>query len=278
MGSDNKQRAIELRRQGLSRSQIALALGLHSGGQALSRWLKGVPPPEWTRRPNAKDELRDRAIELRKQGLSYREIRDELHVSKSSLSLWLKEVVLTDEQEERLIDLQRISRTRAGRTIQARRLARQLDTVELARSQVRDLAESELFVAGVAAYWAEGSKAKPWRPGERVEFCNSDPHLILLFLRWLDLLGVGRDRLVCKVMIHETADVSAATGFWQGLTGLPTEQFRKPFLKRHNPKTKRKNRGENYHGCLTIYVRRSTELYRRIEGWWLGVSDAVGSL
>ena len=25
--------------------------------------------------------------------------------------------------------------------------------------------------------------------------------------------------------------------------------------------------GENYHGCLRIDVRRSTDLYRKIEGW-----------
>jgi hypothetical protein len=32
----------------------------------------------------------------------------------------------------------------------------------------------------------------------------------------------------------------------------------------------RKNVGENYHGCLRIDVRRSAELYHRIEGWAKG--------
>ena len=41
-------------------------------------------------------------------------------------------------------------------------------------------------------------------------------------------------------------------------------------LKRHNPKTVRKNVGEGYHGCLRIDVRRSGDLYRRIEGWAAG--------
>jgi hypothetical protein len=40
-----------------------------------------------------------------------------------------------------------------------------------------------------------------------------------------------------------------------------------PTLKRHNPKTTRGNVGEAYHGCLRIEVRRSGDLYRRIEGW-----------
>jgi hypothetical protein len=275
VGSDNKQRAIELRQQGLSRSQIADALGLKPGGGALHRWLEGVPPPEWTKRANAKDDLRERAIELRRQGRSYREIREELHVSKSSLSLWLKDIELTDEQRERLVELQRISRTRAGRTMQARRIARREATVASARAQVAALAESELFVAGVVAYWAEGSKAKPWRPGEQVEFCNSDPTMIVLFLRWLELIGVTRDRLVCTLMIHETADVGVAHAFWAQTIGLPMTQFNKPLIKRHNPRTVRKNRGESYHGCLAVYVRCSTELSRQIEGWWQGIVASV---
>jgi hypothetical protein len=33
----------------------------------------------------------------------------------------------------------------------------------------------------------------------------------------------------------------------------------------------RKNTGENYHGCLRIDVRRSSSLYRRIEGWSVAI-------
>ena len=48
---------------------------------------------------------------------------------------------------------------------------------------------------------------------------------------------------------------------------LQPEQFRRPTLKRHNPKTIRKNTGDDYHGCLVIKVRRSASLYRQIDGW-----------
>jgi len=49
--------------------------------------------------------------------------------------------------------------------------------------------------------------------------------------------------------------------------GASADQFRTPTLKRHNPKTVRKNTGDEYHGCLRIDVRRSSGLYRKIEGW-----------
>ncbi len=45
-------------------------------------------------------------------------------------------------------------------------------------------------------------------------------------------------------MIHENADVKAAELFWLEATGTKPEQFLTPTLKRHNPKTVRKNVGE----------------------------------
>ena len=75
-----------LRRQGKSLRQIKQILGPMSNA-TLNDALKGEPPPEWTRRPKAKDELRARARELRRQGMDYEEIAAALGVAKSSVSL-----------------------------------------------------------------------------------------------------------------------------------------------------------------------------------------------
>ena len=88
---DIKERARELRRQGMSVKQIVAELGLHST-HTVQDWVMGVPPPAWTRRPRAKDEERARARELRSQGLTYDEIASELNVSKSSISLWTRDL------------------------------------------------------------------------------------------------------------------------------------------------------------------------------------------
>jgi transcriptional regulator with XRE-family HTH domain len=269
----SKEEAIQLRLAGLSRSQIADALGLKSGGEALSRWLRGIPPPEWTRRPTAKDHLREQAIELRREGKSYREIREQLGVAKSTLSAWLRDIDLSDEQAAGVAAMKSSARSTAGRTMQARRLAAEHHAIEAARGQVTHLAQSELFVAGLAAYWAEGTKSKPWNPKQRVTFINSDVTMIRLFLAWLELLGHGVDDLIFRILIHESADIAVARRFWTEIVGAPVEAVT---LKRHNPKTVRKNTGDDYHGCLVVHVRRSTELYRRIAGWWLGIADSLG--
>jgi hypothetical protein len=124
-----------------------------------------------------------------------------------------------------------------------------------------------MLVAGAIAYWCEGSKSKAHSPRDRVTFVNSDPSLILFFIRFLAVVGVTTDRLICRLQIHESADVAGAQQFWQEITGLDPDQFRRPTLKLHNPKTVRKNTGENYHGCLVVDVRRGADLYRRIEAW-----------
>ena len=62
-----------LRRQGKSLRQIKQILGPMSNA-TLNDALHGEPPPEWTRRPRAKDELRAKARELRTQGMDYEEI------------------------------------------------------------------------------------------------------------------------------------------------------------------------------------------------------------
>lgn len=90
---------------------------------------------------------------------------------------------------------------------------------------IGDLTEREILIAGAVAYWAEGTKAKPWRPEERVTFVNSDPMLVRLFLEFLDRLGVAPDRLRFHVHIHESADVSAAEAYWAELVGGDRDRF-----------------------------------------------------
>ncbi len=99
-----------------------------------------------------------------------------------------------------------------------------------------------------------------------------------MFLAWLDLLEVERERLRYRVMIHMTADVEGAQRYWAGLAGVDTSAFQPTTIKRHNPKTVRKNGGEDYRGCLVINVLQGADLYRRIEGWWTGMVDAVSGL
>jgi hypothetical protein len=262
-----REQAIALRRAGKSRREIKDLLGITSN-DTLNEVLKGEPPQPWTRRPNAKDDLRAQARNLREQGHDYDQIAAELGVSKSSVSLWVRDLPRPPglSYEE--------CRRRAAEGVQrywaAQRPIREAER-EAARvaaaAQIGPLNDREVLIAGAIAYWCEGSKDKPYRRADRVSFVNSDPTLITFFLRFLEAAGVAPDQLIFRVYVHESADADAAEHFWREVTHAQVAQFRRPTLKRHNPRTVRKNVGPDYHGCLRIDVRRSTDLYQKIEGW-----------
>jgi hypothetical protein len=117
------------------------------------------------------------------------------------------------------------------------------------------------------AYWCEGTKNKPYRRYDRIDFINSDARMIQFFLRFLKTAGVCDERLVFQIHIHETADLAMAERFWRETIGIESATFNRPLIKRHRPRTVRKNTGAGYHGCLRVQVRRSADTYRRIEGW-----------
>ncbi|MEU5594629.1 hypothetical protein [Streptomyces sp. NPDC020298] len=269
-----RERAVALRRAGLSRRQIRDRLHVDNN-DILNRLLEGEPPPEWTKRPNAKDDLRDRARELRLQGWTYDQIQVELGCSKSSISLWVRELP-KPERKRSPEEAAAIARKGWEEKLRLRDEARR-QTKEEAMQSIGGLSARELLLVGVGLYWAEGSKDKLYDRRENVTFVNSDPGMIKLYLAWLDLLQVERERLRFNVMIHENADVQGAEQYWADLVGADVSSFNKTTLKKHNPKTVRKNVGDSYRGCLVIKVLKGAELYRRIEGWWYGIVDAAAS-
>jgi predicted transcriptional regulator len=262
-----REQAIALRRAGKSRREIAEILHITSH-DTLNEALRGEPPQPWTWRPNAKDDLRAKARQLREQGLTYNQIAAELGVSKSSVSLWVRDL----PRPERLSYEENRRRSAEGvrRYWAAERPLRETERQAVstaAAAEIGQLTDREVLIAGAVAYWCEGAKNKPHRRDDRVIFTNSDAELTRFFLRFLDVADVRREDLIFSVQIHESADVNAAQKFWLSVTQASAAQFRRPTLKRHNPRTIRMNTGNDYHGCLRIEVRRSIGLYRKIEGW-----------
>src|SRR5215471_15622406 len=262
-----REQAIALRRAGRSRREIKELLGINSG-EILNEALKGEPPQPWNVRPNAKDTERAKARELRLRGMNYNQIASELDVSRSSVSLWVRDLPRPEPLSYE--ECRRRAAEGVRRYWAAERPVREAQR-EAARAaaaaQIGELNDREVLIAGAIAYWCEGAKNKPYRRSDRVVFMNSDPALIGLFLRFLDVADIEPGRLIYQVQIHESADVSAAQRYWLDVTGADPAQFRRPTLKRHRPTTIRKNTGDDYHGCLRLEVRRSTSLYREIEGW-----------
>lgn len=170
---------------------------------------------------------KQKARELRAEGKSYTEIKQFLSVSKSTLSLWLADMPLSKEQLRSIRDLnpRRIENFRS--TMTRKRQARELDAYMRAKGDVGPLSARDKFIGGLYLYWAEGLKAQRGT----VAIANTDPSVITAFSEWLIHMGVDRKDLRVKLHLYADMDINKETMFWANILGLPTKQFRKPYIK-----------------------------------------------
>lgn len=267
------ERARAMRAAGRSRREIIAEL--HVGEDLLVQLLAGTEVPDALRRPRAKDEVRAAAAELRLAGRTYDEIVVELGVSKSSCSLWLRDLPRPEDDparraagEARRLDALR-ARMRHDRDYRDEERDRQ--AAESA-SRVGPISSRDLVLAVALSYWCEGRKRKPWARNVAVQWMNSDPVLVRLYLEGLAELGVEDDQLDFRLHIHQTADEPAARAWWAAAVGHPLERFSRSTIKRHNPVTPRKNTEDDYRGCLCVTVRRSGALYDTLRGVVMGLT------
>ncbi|MCW2572802.1 MAG: hypothetical protein JWO88_2860 [Frankiales bacterium] len=274
--------AREMYLNGQSYREIERELGV--ARSSLSLWLRDLKDvtgnvPEGQGPGSGTDTRIALARQLRTDGLLLKDIGEQLGVSTVSIHRWVCDLPVPKaarpggDPEH----MHRMRRAYWDPVLEEREKERQ-SVMAAAASEVGEVSGRVLDLLAVTAYWCEGTKSKEWRRQERVTFINSDPGLILMFLAYLRRQGVSDSQLRLSVSIHESADVPAAEQYWADLVGIPVDTFRPPSLKRHNPKTVRKNTGETYVGCLTIGVRQSRGLYQCIAGTWQGIMEGVAAV
>ena len=219
------------------------------------------------------------AIKLRRKGYSYSEILKEIPISKSTLSLWLRNVGLVKEQKQRLTEKKLKGALKGAQKKKNQRLQITQKIKEMAKNEIDKISKRELQLIGIALYWAEGTKQKEHNVSERVKLNNSDPKIIKLFLKWLrEICKVSDSDIQFRISLHKNAAkrLDEIKKYWARVTGFPIAQFQKVDWKKHNPVTKRKNVGKTYFGLLNIIVKRSTNLNRKISGWIEGICENCG--
>lgn len=221
----------------------------------------------------AKEKEKRAAIKFRKQGFSYTEILEKVPVSKSTLSVWLKDIGLAQEQKQRFTEKRRLAQVKARETWRNIRVMKEAGIVASARKEIRKISRRELWLIGIVLYWAEGTKQKPHTVSQKVSFNNSDPKMVLLFNQWVQKICLRKQSdLTYSIYIHRTADRLRAQKFWENLLRTRID---KVYYKSHNPKTNRKNTQADYVGLLRIDVKKSTDLNRIIRGWIEGVAKGL---
>ncbi|MBI3319058.1 MAG: helix-turn-helix domain-containing protein [Candidatus Omnitrophica bacterium] len=218
------------------------------------------------------------AVQLRRDGVTYREIQGRLGITKSTLWRWLKAEGLVDGQSQQYTERRLVAQKKAAEPVRRHRLHRTQLMMEEAYQEVGVLTSRELKLIGTALYWAEGSKQNTsTRISEQVVFSNTDPRMLRLFVDFLNrCYAIQPDDLRFRIYLHETADAETARQYWFSRLGMSAIQAAPITWKRHKPTVFRSNVGSGYYGLLRIIVPRSTNLNRRITGWINGMVHAIG--
>jgi hypothetical protein len=215
-------------------------------------------------------ERREIGQTLRRMGLSYREISAVLPVTKGTLSGWCRDIPLRDERRGELLG-KRGGREHVGALLRQRNNERTCAIRAEAREEVELLGADPAWVAGVLAYWSEGTKR-----GNELCFANSDPALVRLFIEWArEHLSLEPERFTVRLHFHSGQDEAQLRAFWATQLALPEAQFRKGYVKREGS-GHRKN--ILYNGTAQVRVRRSSDLRHRVLGWIDGVAERFGAL
>jgi hypothetical protein len=226
-----------------------------------------------------KQDLKQKAVTLRKQGKTYSEIMKVVPVAKSTISLWLREVGLSVAQRQNITDKRRQAQKRGADAQRNKRVKKQTSIIENAQAEIGKMTLRELWLVGIALYWAEGSKEKEYRTSSRASFSNSDPKMILLFLEWLNrCVRVPTKDIGLDLYIHESHkdNVDKVIEEWAQILNQPLSAFEHTYFKKNKIRTKRKNKGDLYIGLLRVNIRASTDLNRKIAGWISGITKYWG--
>jgi len=211
-----------------------------------------------------KQAKKQKARELRAYGYSLNEIARNLNVSKSSASLWVRNIALTKDQEKtlsrRTAKLSVVEKRRATRL--AREAATRKTLVEQAQKQIGGITRNELLLVGSILYWAGGGKTQK----RLIRFSNSDPEMIRLMMAFFrDVCGVleqkFRGHIYTSNLNHREEEK-----YWSEISGIPLKQFFKSSVK----KATKSKKGGLIHGAFEIYVC-NVELSLKIQGWAKGI-------
>jgi predicted transcriptional regulator len=184
---------------------------------------------------------REEARALRAAGLTMPAIAERLGVSRSSVSLWTRDVPVDPAARRSRAG----PRRREPNALQ-RRKAAEIERLQAeGRARIGRLSDREFLVAGAALYAGEGAKGDG-----RVVFANSDPRLVAFHCAWLRrFFTVDEARLRGRIYLHRGLDIDAATAFWSSVTGIPPTQFGAPHRPEPDPSIRS---AKHVHGCAYV--------------------------
>lgn len=185
-------------------------------------------------------------------------IEQRLGVARSTVSLWVREIELSDRQRAEIALRGASARSLARSTYyRARRRQAQEEGRATAKRGER------LHVAGCMLFWAEGSKMR-----NAVQLVNSDPAMLALFARFLRCYFDVPDtslRLMCNLFPDHEEHQREVEDYWLAVVALPRSSLTKSVVNNYSRASKRTRIGRLPYGTARLTFH-STAAVQHIYG------------
>ena len=200
----------------------------------------------------ARKKDKQQALTLRKQGMSYSQIKEKLGISKSTLSGWLQNFPLS---EKRIRELQADSPIRIERyrnTMRAKKETRLKEVFKKVSKDIGSFSKRDLFLSGLFLYWGEGTKTS----NSSTVLTNTNPAMLKFFIKWLELFGIKKKNLKVKLHLYSDMNIKRSIDFWSKELKIPISQFRKPYVKKTSLKSITYKNGFGKGTCCVMFDNR----------------------
>lgn len=222
--------------------------------------------------------LKATALKMREGGASLGDISKKLNITKSTLSFWCKDMVLSESAILKIKTKGKASSVRGllrySESKRKERIERNTLQKEEGATVVDMLSKRDILMVGLGLYWGEGYKYE----NSELGFTNSNPFMIRFYLKWLRQWNVEKDFLIFRLTVNEffRKEESEIKSFWVNFLGVQKEQFSKTtYIQTKLKKASLKNI-EKYKGILRVKVRKGTALRNKILGAIEHIADTQG--
>ena len=204
-------------------------------------------------KPRYKNEIKQRAEELRKAKKTYSEITKILGVPKSTLSAWLSEkfdgIFDKKAQLAHLAKIQPLAVAIKNRNIKRRAdILREKINQEVKRYPLKNIYLLKSMLAML--YSAEGAR---YKGASGPIFANTDPKMAQLYITLLrKCYKLDETKFRVRLHLHYYHSIKKSKKFWSKLLHVPLNQFGKVYIKK---RSKTKKFRKNFGGiCFIAYL------------------------
>lgn len=203
---------------------------------------------------------KQKALALRRKGISIKEIARIVGVSKASISVWVRNIILNKKQLSALKAKgfsSEVIEKRRHKRLENEQVKRNA-IATLAQKDIKNISTRDLRIIGLCLYWGEGGKTH--QGSARIS--NSDPAVIKVMMRFFrEICMVEEKKFRGHIHIHSHLGTLEAEKYWSGISGIPRTQFFKTYTK---PSIASKNKKDSLpYGTFDIYVC-NTKLFLQI--------------